>query len=310
METTAKLPAKRNGYYRYVPASPEAREWGAYVVTAGYAQVKPHTAYPPAGHPEDHQFTWSKGRVLTAFQFVYVARGGGEFESAASGRMRVAAGDLVVLFPNIWHRYRPDADTGWDEYWIEFDGEHMRRLMQRPEFQPAKPVLNLGSTPELIQAILTTCAILRREPAGSAFLLGAQAIHTLALTLAALRQQDPDARTPEEIIREAKDAMAQPGNGKIPVDEIARRNGMSPSSFRRIFKAQTGFAPHQFATQVTLKRATDLLRNTSWPVSRISKELGFSSIFYFSRFIKQHAGVSPVKLRRGPEAPAGAQPVP
>ena len=37
---------------------------------SGFARVKPHTKYPPARHPADHHFEWSRGRVLQWYQII------------------------------------------------------------------------------------------------------------------------------------------------------------------------------------------------------------------------------------------------
>ena len=292
-------------FYRYLPISPEAAQWGAYVTTAGYEAVAPHAPYPPHTHPTGHHFTWEKGRVLTAFQFIYIERGRGEFESAASGRLLVEAGDLVVLFPNVWHRYRPDPETGWDEHWMEFDGDYIRTLMRRKEFDPGCPVLQLGTFPELLQAYRAACDLLRREPAGYQFQLGALAVQVLALTLSAIKQKSWSGKPADELIREAKNALARPGNQHLRLEEMARKHNMSCTNFRRLFKAQTGFAPHQFAMQITVGRARDLLDNTTLPVSRIAQTLGFNSIFYFSRFFKKQTGLAPGDYRRRKPLPLG-----
>ena len=30
---------------------------------------------------------------------------------------------FLALFPGVWHRYSRDSATGWDEHWVEFDGD-------------------------------------------------------------------------------------------------------------------------------------------------------------------------------------------
>ena len=44
-------------------------------------------------------------------------------------------------------------------------------------------------------------------------------------------------------------------------------------------------------------RARDLLARTETPVSLVAKETGFESVFYFSKFFKEKAGMTPTKYR-------------
>lgn len=286
-----------DAYFRYLPISQEAQEWGVYVTTAGHAVLPPHSPYPRQQHPGDHHFSWEKGRVLPHFQLIYIARGHGEFESRAAGLQDVRAGDLLLIFPEIWHRYRPDPETGWEEYWLEADGDYLRRLAKLADLKPERPVLRLGHQSGLIQAYQTALDLLQRESPGYQLQLGIQALQMLALIVSAQRSGSVMGRPVEELIREAREALSAPGSCPGP-DELARRLNLSVSTFRRLFKAHTGFSPAQYAQQIALKRASNLLRNTAWPVGRIADELGFSSVFYFSRLFKQKTGVSPLEYRR------------
>lgn len=291
-------PRDKRSFFRYLPVSPDARDWGAYVIDAGYTLIPPGSPYPPYRHPEDHHFTWDHGRVLSSYQFVYITRGEGEFESGPSGRDRVRAGDLFILFPDIWHRYRPDPRTGWDEYWLEFDGDYARRLMGRPPFATSQPVLRVGRDEKLVQHFLEAVETIRQEPPEYRCLLGAQAVQVIAHTLSALKRKRSEGRPEGDLVREAKDLLARQAGRKLPLEGIASQLNVSYSTFRRLFRASTGFSPRQFALQVCVRRAGDLLARTQLPVSRVAEELGFDSIFYFSRFFKQKTGLSPAAWRR------------
>jgi len=122
-------------FFRYLPTGPNARAWGAYVTAAGHAIVPPGSLFPPCSHPETHHMVWHLGRVLPDYHFLYITQGEGEFESKATGLIRLKIGDLVILHPQMWHRYRPVVGVGWHEYWLEFDGQHARALMNRKKFR-------------------------------------------------------------------------------------------------------------------------------------------------------------------------------
>ena len=297
-------------FFRYLPVSSESRAWGAYLLDAGFALIPPGMPYPPCQHPADHHFTWEHGRTLRSHQFLYITRGGGLFESSRSAPREIKAGDLFIVYPDIWHRYHPDPVTGWDEYWVEFDGDYMRRLMQHPAFRPEHPVHSIGVHQPLLQAFTEAVEVVRRQPAEYEYLLGALAVQIVARTLSALKQRSFEGRPVEQIVLEAKRLLTRPRGGHAALPSYAAELNMSYSSFRRLFKAQTGFSPRQFALEFNLRRAKELLQHTSLPIGSIAEELGFESVHYFSRFMKQKTGRSPSAWRRGATVPpAGAVPV-
>src|SRR3954452_19687525 len=93
-------------YYRYLPVSERGRHWGLHVTGAGFARVGPGSPYPRQGYPATHEFAWVKGRVLHEYAIVYISDGEGQFQSHATGERGLAAGTAILLFPDVWHRYR------------------------------------------------------------------------------------------------------------------------------------------------------------------------------------------------------------
>jgi quercetin dioxygenase-like cupin family protein len=61
--------------------------------------------------------------VFSEYQLLAITRGCGVLETASCPHMEIRAGDIFILFPNQWHRFRPDTATGWDENFVGFDGD-------------------------------------------------------------------------------------------------------------------------------------------------------------------------------------------
>ncbi|MEE8440151.1 MAG: AraC family ligand binding domain-containing protein, partial [Spirochaetia bacterium] len=120
----------KNAFSRYLPVNAEALLWEIYCVDAGYTLVPPGAAYPPAprDHPREYAATVTTGRVLREFQIVYITAGSGWFKDEHAARRPVVAGDIFMLFPGVRHAYSSNVETGWQEYWVGFSGEHAHRL--------------------------------------------------------------------------------------------------------------------------------------------------------------------------------------
>jgi hypothetical protein len=110
------------------------RKWGWHVTAFGEAQSLPGETYPEASRPKGYNFDWSKGRVPDCHALVYISHGRGPFESRQSTKQPIEAGQVIFLFAGIWHRYRPDVKTGWDEHWVGFYGDLARRWVKNNFF--------------------------------------------------------------------------------------------------------------------------------------------------------------------------------
>ena len=116
-------------FYKYLPLSQQDEDWGLHVLNTGHNRVVPKQEYPSPAHPGHHYFRWSKGRILQEFQVVYITKGSGYFESAHCALKKIQAGTVFILFPGEWHRFKPDSSTGWDEYWVGFEGSIVKNSL-------------------------------------------------------------------------------------------------------------------------------------------------------------------------------------
>ncbi|MEM6941742.1 MAG: AraC family transcriptional regulator [Pseudomonadota bacterium] len=73
--------------------------------------------------------------------------------------------------------------------------------------------------------------------------------------------------------------------------------GVTATHLTRAVKAATGRTASELLAERLLHEARRLLKETSEPAQSIARYLGFTSPAYFSRFMHQHAGAPPSKLR-------------
>jgi AraC-like DNA-binding protein len=284
-------------FFRYLPYLPEAEDWGLAVTAGGRVRVGPGESYPPAGHPNDHQLAWDKGRVLGAWQIVFIISGRGRFESAATKPREVVAGTAILLFPGVWHRYAPDAATGWNERWIELRGPVLKRLQKSGLLLPAEPLRTLGKASEA-EGLFSRIHERLREP-GSGFdpEPGAWALQLLARLHAATRRHAAAAPMTRVIAR-AEQLLAERIETPPAMEALAKELGVAYSHFRREFKTRTGLPPKQYLLRLRLEKARRLLGNTPDSIKAIADRLGFNSPFHLSAAFKNEFGVAPARWRR------------
>jgi AraC-like DNA-binding protein len=80
---------------------------------------------------------------------------------------------------------------------------------------------------------------------------------------------------------------------------LARATHMSPSRLNHLFIRDTGLPPIATLQSMRLRQAARRLRETDEAVGAIGVDLGFGSLFHFSRQFRRHYGVSPRAYRMG-----------
>lgn len=290
------MPAVVN-YFRYFPVSREATAWGLAVTAAGFTRIRPYAPYPPARHPADHQFDWSRGRVLEALQIVLITAGRGQFEVRGAKPLTIEAGDAFMLFPDVWHRYRPNPAIGWEESWVELSGETVDRLCQKKILSRKSPVLRTTLAAGLESCLEAVHARARQPAPGFDPELSARGLAVLAAWQQAGLASQRETRMARAVAtaeRHLAENLAEPVN----VAQLARRLGVAYSHFRQAFKLHTGYAPWQYMLHLRLAQARRRLAASDATLDEVAGRLGFSSAFHLSAAFKQAYGIAPALWRR------------
>jgi AraC family transcriptional regulator len=87
-------------------------------------------------------------------------------------------------------------------------------------------------------------------------------------------------------------------NSDLSLQALANESGYSRVHFIRMFKAATGYSPHNYLLNLKLERARELLRNPSISLIDIALDCGFSSHSHMSRIFHNVVGVTPSAYRR------------
>jgi AraC family transcriptional regulator len=84
----------------------------------------------------------------------------------------------------------------------------------------------------------------------------------------------------------------------LSLQTLANESGYSRVHFVRMFRAATGYSPHNYLLNLKLERARELLRNPSISLIDIALDCGFSSHSHMSRLFHKIVGVTPSAYRR------------
>jgi AraC-like DNA-binding protein len=283
-------------YFKYLTHNSLDEDWGLYLTVAGCARVPPGTSYPPPGHPTGYSFNWENGRILHEFQINYVTEGEGILE-LKSDRFQVKEGSVIIIRPDQWHRYRPLKEKGWKEHYIGFKGQFTRKLLNNHFFSSTLPVIHIGFEERVLQSFHEVINIVRDERPGYHQVCAGLVIHILGLIRSIKKNENFRHGKIENTIQKACIIIRDNLDKNLNVEELADQLNVSYSLFRKAFKRYTGLSPAQYHLSLRLKQANILLTNTDMSIKEISFQLGFCSVYYFSKLFKEKNKVTPTDYR-------------
>ncbi len=282
--------------FRYLSVAPRDCQWGLYVTAAGAQFVPANAGFRSKGHSPAHDYLWQQGRKLQEYAIVYVIQGQIEFETESIGRTFVDAGTAILLFPEIWHRYRPVEQIGCNSYWVTFQGDYADRLCRQGFLSPGTPLLATGMDELVLRPFTSLLDRTRSQPFGFQPLLAADLLAIIAGMIAAVQQRQTSSHI-QKAVDEAKAAM-EAADSLPSIEDIVQASGLGRSRFFQVFKECTGVTPYQYHLQLRMNRARELLRGSAMSVKEVAAVLKFNSVYQFSRIFSQKTGMSPSQYRR------------
>ncbi|SEQ76880.1 AraC-type DNA-binding protein [Hyunsoonleella jejuensis] len=285
-----------NKYRKYLITSNIETLWGFYINNLGRNVIEKNTEYPSKDHPDQYIFTWDKGRILNEFHIVLITKGEGIFESKATGKINVSDGDAFLLFPGIWHRYKPKKSTGWTERWVGFSGKIASQFLSNGFFSTNEPVISKCNKPSILQHFNSLFKLFDEEPYGFQRTASGICLQLMA-DLYNIKSGGSNIESLNSLVAKAKSIMYKNIYSTLNLKKVAQELGVSYSKFRIDFKKQTGISPLQYHLLLKIEKSKELLLNTSKSQKEIAFELGFESDVYFNRLFKNKTGLAPGKFR-------------
>lgn len=84
----------------------------------------------------------------------------------------------------------------------------------------------------------------------------------------------------------------------LTIRDLARLAFMTPSSFCRAFKRETGLTPSGYLRNLRMEKAKKMLKTSAYSVKDVALTVGFADELYFSRLFKNAEGIPPTIYRK------------
>ncbi len=237
-------------------------------------------------------------RIYEYFGIVFVTSGRGWFEDATTSRIPVSKGDLLFLYPEIWHSYGPYPGEQWDEIFLVFTGGIFDCWKSAGWLPEVPPVLSLENVPlwkRRIESVPGVCSPWNsRSCCEEVCRLQQLLFDAMAFRRKSESRQDLDRQWVKEVNDLLEASLAAPPDW----DTLAAQVGMGYEAFRKRFTRVVGTSPARYLMQLRINRGCNLLAHPAVSNRSVAEEIGFCDEYYFSRCFKQIVGMTPREFRR------------
>jgi ABC-type glycerol-3-phosphate transport system substrate-binding protein/KaiC/GvpD/RAD55 family RecA-like ATPase len=101
-----------------------------------------------------------------------------------------------------------------------------------------------------------------------------------------------------DLVAKAVESIHRQLGHPLSVQTLAKELGVSRSHLIRQFKRGTRMTPLRYLNQARVDKAKELLQYTTFNVSEVSQQVGFKSIFHFSKVFRQISGRNPSEFKQ------------
>ncbi len=232
---------------------------------------------------------------------MFILNGKGHFESREMGKIPLEAGGVVLLFPGIWHRYRPDIKTGWKEKWMHFNGEFAHMLLDQQILSPRQSVLGPADFDSAEKALDQVLGSVKRNPSSNSLLLSLQGMGVLAAVLENSPTRSLVAKSnikpADPFVASAIDYIWTRSHHILSVPDVAKALGTTRRTLERRMAAALHRSVLDEIIECRFSRAERLLRETNLPIKTVVTLAGFGSIENMRHIFQIKTQRSPMEYR-------------
>jgi AraC family transcriptional regulator len=198
------------------------------------------------------------------------------------------------------------AETEFDVVACAFDSAFVNALDSELERRPEGELrYQVNLSDPATQQLMTLLIADANEGYTTERLYTESLTHALAVRMLFLgRSTQPETNNrgtnglPRPVLRRIIERMRS-FDSDLSLQALANESGYSRVHFVRMFRAATGYSPHNYLLNLRLERARELLKNPSLSLIDIALDCGFSSHSHLSRLFHKRVGITPSAYRRG-----------
>jgi AraC family transcriptional regulator of arabinose operon len=240
---------------------------------------------------------WGPG-VRDQFIIHYIHSGKGIF-IVGDNTYHLSTGQGFLIYPDTIVYYKADEADPWTYSWLGFQGLHANAYLERANMSVSSPFFDsMGNRrfDVFFGHLFETSRLERSRDVQYQSLLYrffAELIESTARPMPLLKPST----SKEVYIKKAIDYIEINFSQKISVMDIARTVGLDRTYLSSLFKDKLSVSLQTFLLHFRIKRACELMHNIELSIGDISRSVGYTDPFLFSKMFKKINKVSPRKYR-------------
>lgn len=264
---------------------------GLTISSVGYKSIVPNNNDTHTKRIEDCKYHFKKGIIRNEFKLIYITKGSGIICFEDSKEIEISEGKILLIYPRQGYDYYHTASE-WKEYYMRFDADDYYFQIIKKKFNANNSIIDIGYNEEIVKLFHRAMDVVRFGLDTSQAYLSGMLLHALGLVIAASLNKTQISKE-FQIVQKAKIIMNENIFEDIQIPEIASKLNNSYSSFRQLFKKETGISPAKFFNELKIKKAKQLLFESSYSVKEIAYMLYGNNPDNFYTSFKKNTGETP-----------------
>ncbi|MBI5722525.1 MAG: helix-turn-helix transcriptional regulator [Planctomycetes bacterium] len=243
-------------------------------------------------------------RTYPDYALVYVLEGHAAYSDANGLELILAAGDVILVFPSLPHRYQQAPNKSWVQIFLTFNGPIFKLWGKSGLLDGRCPIYHVEPVEYWhgrIKSVLNTPGVTGTGPAW----MEVCRLQMLLADMLADERARSVSTDDTQWLRKACGLLENPGRGGPDWNRLARQLDCSYENFRKRFRRLAGFSPAQYRARKTIELACRMIQQSRTPAKQIAYRLGFSDEAHFSHRFRQITGKSPRQFRKSLMLPPG-----
>lgn len=217
----------------------------------------------------------------------YVISGSGTFNGT-----KVKKGQGFLITPNTYEYYYPDNNDPWKLLWVTFRDTNTQEIFDAYNADKTTQIFEYDYVYEANE--LTKFLKINHNKAYTP-----SEILEIFLNLFNNGHKKEICKNSEDLYYNyALNYINSNIFRNIKINELTKVLGISQPYLYKIFIKKINVSPKQYIDNLKIKKAKNLLKNTTMQISEISNSVGFEDSLVFSKFFKRKTNMSPTEYRK------------